>query len=257
MKWHKSKTCNSIISKSISAFLAIVIVSVNCPINDSYAENTTEDYIAMADEMVALVNEARSEEGLNPLYAVPTLYDASAIRVAECVDTFDHYRPDGTLFTSVLNELNVSYYAVGENIAAGNSTAETTFEQWKQSPGHWGNIMDPEYTHIGVGVCYSDESEYGWYWVQVFISNNDEFEGQYLPEQGKITPICCGDVNGDSIVDLFDYVLLVKQLNNKATFNELQIVSADCTADSTITIADAVVLKKYILGTYNTLPVYP
>jgi uncharacterized protein YkwD len=43
--------------------------------------------------------------------------------------------------------------AIGENIAYGNVTADQMMAMWMESPGHRENILDPSYTHIGVGIA--------------------------------------------------------------------------------------------------------
>ena len=58
-------------------------------------------------------------------------------------------------------------YTYGENIAAGNATAAATVEQWMNSPGHRANIMNPDFTHIGVGYIQTNGG-YRHYWVQMF-----------------------------------------------------------------------------------------
>lgn len=245
--------------KKIVSATAAAVVAVTCASfpTDSSDALTVPDYPALADEIVVLVNEARIEAGLNPLYVVPVLNDAAEIRVLESVEYFSHYRPDSTLFNTVLDEYQISYSAAAENIAAGLSTPEETFEQWKNSPNHWKSIMNEAYTHIGVGVCYEDDSEYGWYWEQLFIATDQELEGQYLPEKYAVVPVSYGDVDGDGILSVFDLQLLIKRLNKQIVLNDLQMESTDCMKDGALTIADAVVLKKYLVNVYDTLPVYP
>lgn len=53
-----------------------------------------------------------------------------------------------------------------ENIAAGNSTAEETMNQWMDSEGHCRNIMNGNLKTIGVG--YAPGGPYGHYWTQSF-----------------------------------------------------------------------------------------
>jgi uncharacterized protein YkwD len=55
---------------------------------------------------------------------------------------------------------------VGENIAAGNGTAEATFTQWVNSPGHCQNMMTGNANEIGIGVFFG--GGYGAYWTQTF-----------------------------------------------------------------------------------------
>lgn len=62
----------------------------------------------------------------------------------------------------------------GENIAAGNRTAFETFLQWKDSPDHNENMLDPAYKVIGIGMVHRHGSEYGYYWVTDFGGYVDE-----------------------------------------------------------------------------------
>jgi uncharacterized protein YkwD len=61
-----------------------------------------------------------------------------------------------------------NWRAYGENIAAGQQTAEQVFKAWKQSAGHDRNMRDKDFTEIGIGRAYSKGSKYGWYWTTVF-----------------------------------------------------------------------------------------
>ncbi|MBP3760399.1 MAG: SCP-like extracellular [Ruminococcus sp.] len=218
------------------------------------------DFNEYAEKIIILVNEARAEEGLKPVYAVPYLNDLSNIRVRELVEYWNHKRPDGSKFSSVIDQSIAPFWYAAENIAAGFSTPEETFEQWKNSPKHWEAIMNPDVTHMGAAVTYEGNSTYRWYWQQLFIQSakSEPFEGQYIPERYKIVPKCCGDLNGDDAVDMFDYILLMQYItdeNDDVYLNDLQIESADCLKDGSITLADAVILQKYILKSSIELPI--
>lgn len=216
-----------------------------------------DEYAALEEEIVILVNEARTEAGLEPLCAVPVLFEISDIRVNETVEVFSHIRPDGTGFNTALDSYKIPFSVVAENIAGGKATAVETFEQWRNSPGHWSAIMNEKFTHIGVGVCYAEGSKYGWYWEQLFIATDEEFDGQYIPERVSVTPVSYGDIDGDGQVTAFDLVLLRKKLNGEIELNELQLEAADCMRDGVLTMADASVLRKYIMGVYDSLPIVP
>ena len=49
--------------------------------------------------------------------------------------------------------IDVGYHAEheGENIAAGNSDAQSTYLQWLNSAPHLQNMLNPDFTEIGVG----------------------------------------------------------------------------------------------------------
>lgn len=253
------KIYNAFIKKTAAFISAAVIVLAGAsfaPAEQVCCE-TTFDYQEYIDEVVILVNEARVEAGLNPVYAVPILHECSAIRAEETTVVFSHYRPDSTKFSSILNEYGIPWNSTGENNAAGSNTPEGAFEQWRNSPDHWATILNENYTHIGVGVCYAEDSVYGWYWEQLFIATDTTFEDQYLPERYVTTPASYGDIDGDGYVTSFDLILMMKLLKHEIVLNELQLESADCMKDAAHTIADAVVLKKYLLGEYDSLPISP
>jgi hypothetical protein len=77
------------------------------------------------------------------------------------------YSPDcpGTSASARLSMFNASYS--GENIAAGNYTAEATICQWLNSPGHRSNMCSSSHGKLGTGH-YGGSSCYGSYWVQDF-----------------------------------------------------------------------------------------
>ncbi len=251
---------NAFIRRFTAFFATAVILLTGIPFSHStvtVCAGETTDFQALADEIVVLVNEARAELGLKSVYAVPMLNELSAIRAEETLELMSHYRPDGTMFNSILDENEVFYMAAGENIASGGNTAEMTFEQWKNSPSHWATITNESYTHIGVSVVYAEGTPYVWYWEQLFIASDQELEGQYLPERYATVPVSYGDIDGDGYVTSLDYILLIRLLKKEVVLNDLQVESADCMYDMALTIADAVVLKKYLLGAYDSLPIYP
>ena len=244
----------------ISVFVAVAVMAfyISFPMESSGSDEP--DFNALAEEVMVLVNEARADEGLEPLYAVPHLCDIAYIRAEDTITLQDHVRPDGSSFDELIDYDIVPWLFSSENFACGMSTAEATFTQWKNSTKHWNAIMNPKFTHTGVGLVYDPDSEYQWYWIQIFVSLDSyecpsgEVEGQYLPEKYKIVPKDYGDLNGDGVIDSFDYVLLKQYLAKKTTFNSLQTDAADLYLDGGITYADASSLRKYLLGMIDKLP---
>jgi uncharacterized protein YkwD len=126
-------------------------------------------------EIVALVNAARTRNGLAPL-RISTLLEESAQTYAREMAVggfFSHVSPSGQTLKQRLEA--VGYYhlredpgclcvhgiAVGENLARGQVTAAEVVADWLKSASHRKTILTPEYTDVGVGV------EAG-YWVQHF-----------------------------------------------------------------------------------------
>jgi uncharacterized protein YkwD len=61
-----------------------------------------------------------------------------------------------------------AWSSIGENVAAGQTTAEEVVDTWLYSTGHCENLMSPDYTETGIAHAVSRSSDKGTYWVQVF-----------------------------------------------------------------------------------------
>jgi uncharacterized protein (TIGR03437 family) len=62
---------------------------------------------------------------------------------------------------------------MGENIAAGYSDAANTFNQWKNSPGHNENMLNPNFKVIGIGRIANLGAYYRYYWTTDFGGHVD------------------------------------------------------------------------------------
>ena len=139
----------------------------------AFDETEVEIYVppsadGFADQVVALVNAERAKAGLGSLSTTPELIQAAEKRANENVSVYSHTRPDGSRCFTVFGEYGISYHKAAENIAAGYGSPESVMNGWMNSSGHKANILTAEFSHIGVGVVYADDSEYGFYWVQLF-----------------------------------------------------------------------------------------
>lgn len=134
-------------------------------------EPTTSYNREFADRVIELVNIERAKEGLKPLKKDDTLNGLSDIRAKETVTLFDHKRPNGTKWSTILKENNVSYTNAAENIASGYSTPEDVVNAWMNSEGHRASIMSKTYEKIGVSCYIDNNSKYKYYWDQLFIKD--------------------------------------------------------------------------------------
>ncbi len=148
------------------------------PVHASAAEASAAVSQNAVDQVVALVNQERAAQGLNPLKAVPALHQAAEIRSQELVTSFSHTRPDGRSCSTVLNDTGIAWRTTGENIAYGYSSPEAVMEGWMNSAGHRANILNQNFDSIGIGVI----SQNGvLYWTQIFTGGAD-FADSYQPE---------------------------------------------------------------------------
>jgi uncharacterized protein YkwD len=81
---------------------------------------------------------------------------------------FAHQGRDGSQPADRVTRGGYRWRAVGENIAAGQTTPEAAVEGWIKSPPHCANLMAPQFTEMGVAFAVNRASESGIYWVQLF-----------------------------------------------------------------------------------------
>jgi uncharacterized YkwD family protein len=124
---------------------------------------------AQENEMLRLVNEARSQNKLAPLAADTELANVARIKSQDMIDNnyFSHNSPKYGSPFDMMKEFGVQYVQAGENIA-GNQDVQKAHTALMNSPGHRKNILSPDFTHIGVGI--SKGGSYGNMFTQMFIS---------------------------------------------------------------------------------------
>ncbi|MDP3655044.1 MAG: CAP domain-containing protein [Rhodoferax sp.] len=66
---------------------------------------------------------------------------------------------------SALFTTGYAYCAVGENIAAGQTSVQSVMSTWINSPGHCQNLMNPTYRDMGVACVRNDAASYRLYWT--------------------------------------------------------------------------------------------
>lgn len=127
-----------------------------------FEQDTNQSYV---EQVVALVNAERAKVNLPALTMSTDLNRAAQIRARETVQSFSHTRPNGSSFSSVLRENGISYRGSGENIAWGQRTPEAVVNAWMNSSGHRANILNSNFTSIGIGYYLNGSTPY---WTQLF-----------------------------------------------------------------------------------------
>jgi uncharacterized protein YkwD len=121
------------------------------------------------ERVIVLVNHERLTRGLPPLQEEPILRIAaqSYAEVLTADSCFGHTCGPVPDFTTRDAQVGYTPWSwLGENVAAGQPTAETVVAAWMASPLHRENILRPEFTELGVGVAHG--GMHGTYWAQEF-----------------------------------------------------------------------------------------
>ncbi|WP_339213267.1 CAP domain-containing protein [Solibacillus sp. FSL W8-0372] len=128
--------------------------------------SNSSDIDAIEAAVVELTNAERVKAGLQPFKTHAPLMAAAREKSQDMKDKnyFSHTSPTyGSPFDR-LKALGISYKAAGENIAKGQRTAQEVVTAWMNSEGHRANILNANFTHIGVGYVKD-----GNIWTQQFI----------------------------------------------------------------------------------------
>lgn len=131
------------------------------------------------ERVLALVNAARARPQrcgnqafapAPPLRLNPTLHTVASAHAAEMAryGYFSHTGRDGSTVDGRATLAGYPWRNIGENIAAGQMTADAAVRGWIKSPGHCANIMSPAYSEMGAAFVVNQQSSMGVYWAQVF-----------------------------------------------------------------------------------------
>jgi len=105
--------------------------------------------------VTSLTNEERFDVAMMPLLR-STLLDAAAQKKAEHMAAesyFSHYSPGGISPWYWFQQVGYTYVHAGENLAVHFSDSDEVVKAWMNSPTHRANIVNNNYTEIGIGVA--------------------------------------------------------------------------------------------------------
>jgi len=129
-------------------------------------------------EVLRLVNGARQRGGVcgkQRFAATPPLTwndRLAAAALAHSSDMaqhgyFDHVDRRGAGVAERAREHGYAWRVVGENIAAGQGSAQQVVAGWLASPGHCANILSPDYREMGTAYALNPKAAMDIYWTQV------------------------------------------------------------------------------------------
>lgn len=148
---------------------------------DKFNDGTYINHKNVGLEVLKLVNKERARLGKSQLEWSDDLYHFSSIRAKELGDNgnirfFDkngnmmkHVRDNnGTEWSTVFDGTDYEYNILGENVANFSMSnnvyqafnekliAKTLYDLWENSPGHYANMIDDDYTKFGFDLSYSN-----------------------------------------------------------------------------------------------------
>ena len=147
-----------VLSHRMLALLSILVVTVKIvgvslvaftPATPSYAAPIT------LENVINLANQARVEHNLAELKTSSLLSRAAQNKANDMLarQYFAHNTPDGQTPWTFIKAVGYSYTTAGENLAIDFTQAENIQSAWMNSPGHRANILNNNFTEIGIGIA--------------------------------------------------------------------------------------------------------
>ncbi|SHI90104.1 uncharacterized protein, YkwD family [Geosporobacter subterraneus DSM 17957] len=120
------------------------------------------------EEMLRLLNAERIKKGLHPLKVDMEITKVARLKSQDMIDNnyFSHNSPTYGSPFDMMRQFDIRYIYAGENLA-GNPTIQGAHTSLMNSQGHRDNILNPNFTHIGIGV--REGSRYGKMATQLFV----------------------------------------------------------------------------------------
>ena len=120
------------------------------------------------NEMLRLVNGERVKNGLSPLKLDIEITRVARLKSQDMIENnyFSHNSPTYGSPFDMMKTFGIKFIYGGENLA-GDSTIKDAHQSLMNSPGHKENILNPNFTHVGIGV--KEGSPYGKIITQMFV----------------------------------------------------------------------------------------
>jgi uncharacterized protein YkwD len=124
-------------------------------------------------DFIGRLNAERAAAGLPALAVDADLVTIARIRSSDMAARgyFSHTSPEGQSAFTLLDQWGIAYSCAGENLARNNYPLEETVavavRDLMASPPHRANILNPNYTLVGVG--YAEDGNGIRYYTTVFV----------------------------------------------------------------------------------------
>ena len=139
------------------------VTSPTLPVIPALTEITADEQL-----MVDMINQERIAAGVNPIKLDLRLASVGRAKANDLKanNYFDHTSPTYGSPWAMMQQVGLTVQWAGENIS-GNKSVAGSMAALMLSSGHRANILDPRFTHVGVGIAYG--SAYGNLYVQEFL----------------------------------------------------------------------------------------
>lgn len=134
-----------------------------------YGKSTNVLLQGLEDLMVELINESRVTNGLNALIYDKKVNEVARLHSDDMINKrfFDHTGSDGSSARDRMEKHGYKELMYGENIAYGQYSSIHAHEELMNSLGHRENILNKDFTHVGVGIT-TDSNNVPFYTINFY-----------------------------------------------------------------------------------------
>lgn len=122
--------------------------------------NSTEITISY-DKLYSLINGYRRENRLSALKVHRALEQSAASKLSDMQQNhyWTHKDTQGRESWYLFEQIGYHFEKAGENLSFGYTTEWKVFEEWKASPVHNAQMLEPEYEHMGLAADCSSYAQ--------------------------------------------------------------------------------------------------
>ncbi len=137
--------------------LSIVLLIEMLFLFQSFVISSRIDFFAaiLPDVLVDETNLNRKTSNIVALQTNPLLEEAARLKAEDMAANgyFAHISPDGTTPWQWLSDVDYRFAAAGENLAVNFVNSDDVTKAWMNSPGHRTNILNGNFTEIGIATA--------------------------------------------------------------------------------------------------------
>jgi uncharacterized protein YkwD len=162
----------------VAVFALAAFAVVDAPAATAAGDCTADGSLDAEEKaFLALINNHRAQNGAAALGVSYTLSKAAQWKSQDMgANGYFAHNDLNRTWVDRIRDCGYGYNtSLGENIAAGVSSAQSAFNLWKNSSGHNANMLNAGYRTIGIGRAYTAGSPYGWYWTTEFGGVDDGY----------------------------------------------------------------------------------
>ncbi len=136
------------------------------------ARQNRETYREYINENLRIINSYRAEKGIAPLRLNEKLTIMACARAEEIAwsGKHSHRRPDGSSCFTIFKDAGFEEGTAGENLGYVYDSPKKVCQAWKDSKTHYENLMNPDFTEIGIGVAADPDERGKLCWANHFLT---------------------------------------------------------------------------------------